>query len=118
MNPFLEIPIKQSTTKIVSSGLLKPDKLVTEEKPSILRARPGEMESYEPEGEGVLFIMKSGREHHSPWSFDQMDQALSSYNDTINNPKNKGKFGNVVINDAPKVDKVEVPNKEPKLQKV
>lgn len=104
MNPFLEVPVITEETKIETSGFFRSPKIVTQEKQETLRLRPGEIETYQSDGENVHLIMKSGKEHFVTWSFDMFDQALVSYNNTINSKENKGKFGNVAITQKP--DKV------------
>ena len=120
MNPFLEIPIIISGNEVKQKGkglFAKPEYLI-ERKEVTLRARPGEFESYHAGIRGGTVIrMKSGGEYISTWSFDEMDTAITSYNDTINAKDNKGRFGNVVIKPRQKPDEVAL-KPEPKLEKV
>ena len=117
MNPFLEMPIvlEGHEVAVKGKGLFGKTRYYKEHKKAILRARPGEIEYYHPSlVSGTVVKMKSGGSFSSSWTFDEMDQALTSYNQTLK--QNPGKFGNVVIN-PPKVDKVAL-KPEPKLEKV
>jgi hypothetical protein len=115
MNPFLEIPITATDSRVTSSDkLFKSPKVETVTKEVTLRARPGEIESYHsaPFDNGILIVMKSGKEHHSSWTFDQMDVALHEYNGMINAKESRGKFGNVVVNHSARKLQVEKAVKE------
>ena len=108
MNPFLEVPLVVETTRVaVKNNFWKSPHLVTEQKQETLRLRPGEIETYQSDGaDKVHLTMKSGKQHTVAWPFDMMDQALISYNNTINSKDNKGKFGNVVV--TQKQDKIDL----------
>ena len=93
MNPFLEVPIRTADHK--GSPI-----------PTTARLRPGEISYYYDEGEkGCTIVMKSGTFLDTSWTFDQVDTALTSYERTVNDKNNKGKFGNVVVR-QPKADAV------------
>lgn len=83
MNPFLEIPIG-----IVNSK--------QEQKETITRLRPTEIEYYYPGFyEGTVIIMKSGSSMLSTLSFDEVDAAIHSYLQYIKD--HPGKFGNLQV---------------------